>query len=222
MSGPILGSYTGLILTAAAGITVAEFVGYVLHRAMHSERFPNLSRAHMIHHFHLYGPQQQMRTPFYKDATEGRAALGNIGMEWILPSAAVLVLCWLGMWAAGVPWPFQALGMAVLVGWPLFMFSYLHDRMHLENFWMERAPLVRAWFTRARRLHDIHHHAMNDEGRMTRNFGIGFFFFDRLFRTFIGRHCPLNRRGYRAACERYRLEGTGEDVFAHFPSSYRV
>jgi sterol desaturase/sphingolipid hydroxylase (fatty acid hydroxylase superfamily) len=63
------------------------------------------------------------------------------------------------------------------------MFSYLHDRVHLRNFWMTRVPLLKAWFVQARRLHDIHHRSLNDHGRMDRNFGIGLFLFDRLFRT---------------------------------------
>ena len=84
------------------------------------------------------------------------------------------------------------------------MFSYLHDRMHVKNFWMERAPLVRRWFLRARRLHDIHHHALNDNGLMDRNFGIGFFVFDKLFGTLAFASFGFNQRGYAAARERFR------------------
>jgi putative SOS response-associated peptidase YedK len=32
-------------------------------------------------------------------------------------------------------------------------------------------------------MHDIHHHALNNDGLMDKNFGIGFFAFDRLFGT---------------------------------------
>jgi sterol desaturase/sphingolipid hydroxylase (fatty acid hydroxylase superfamily) len=88
------------------------------------------------------------------------------------------------------------------------MFSYLHDRMHIENFWMTRVPLLKSWFLRARRLHDIHHRSMDSVGFMDTNFGIGFYFFDRFFQTMAKRHRPFNWQGYRAAIGRYGLEET--------------
>jgi sterol desaturase/sphingolipid hydroxylase (fatty acid hydroxylase superfamily) len=54
---------------------------------------------------------------------------------------------------------------------------------------------------------------------MDANFGIGFFLFDRIFRTLATRHRHLNRRGLELALRRYRLtapldtlrsEGAGE------------
>ena len=47
---------------------------------------------------------------------------------------------------------YQALSLATLIAWPVFMFSYLHDRMHLKDFWMARTPVIKIWFCRARRL----------------------------------------------------------------------
>jgi sterol desaturase/sphingolipid hydroxylase (fatty acid hydroxylase superfamily) len=176
----------------------------------------------MIHHFRLYGPPQAMRAPAYKNATEERKALGNVGMEWLLPSAALLGVCWAVLRSFEVSWRYQALALATLLAWPVFMFSYLHDRMHLDNFWMARTPLLRAWFVSARRLHDIHHHSLDNDGRIDRNFGIGFFFFDRVFRTLSHCHCPLNFHGYRAAMKRYALEKENDDEFTHFPSGYRI
>ncbi len=215
-------SLIGVLITVSASVAVSELAGYALHRLMHSERFPGLSRAHMIHHLYLYGPNQAMRTPEYKNATNGRFSLGNIGMEWLLPSAAILALSWLFLWGFGVSSGYQLLVMSTLLGWPLFMFSYLHDRMHLENFWMERTPILNIWFKKARRLHDVHHRSLNDEGRMNRNFGIGLFFFDRVFGTLAKRHCRLNWKGYRAAKSRHGLHSTTEEDFSDFPSNYRV
>jgi sterol desaturase/sphingolipid hydroxylase (fatty acid hydroxylase superfamily) len=212
----------GLLITIVGALAVAEFVGYCLHRMLHSDRFPVLSRAHLIHHFLLYGPNQPMRAAEYKKATDGRVSIGNVGWEWLLPSGAVLFFCWGGMCLLRVQWPYQVLALGTMVVWPVFMFSYLHDRMHLKDFWMERTPLLRIWFLKARRLHDIHPHVLPDQGRMDRNFGIGFFFFDRIFRTLAQRHCPFNWHGYRAAAKRYKLEHAGEDEFIHFPSGYRI
>ena len=106
-------------------------------------------------------------------------------MEWLLPSATILALSCFFLWVFGVPPGYQLFALTALLAWPLFMFSYLHDRMHLENFWMERTPILNIWFKKARRLHDVHHRSLNDEGRMNRNFGIGLFFFDRVASNWV-------------------------------------
>lgn len=223
MSSDVWGmSLHGILATLSASILVAELAGYILHRVMHSEKLPTLSRAHMIHHFQLYGPNQPMRAKEYKNATQGRASLGNIGMEWIVPAALILAVCRSVMWVLRVSWGYQLLAFATLIGWPFLMFSYLHDRMHVQGFWMERAPILKNWFTKARRLHDIHHRSLDGHGQMDRNFGIGFFFFDRLFGTLAKRHCPFNWYGYRAALRRHRRERMSDEDLTHFPSGYRV
>ena len=89
------------------------------------------------------------------------------------------------------------------------MFSYLHDRMHIKDFWMGRAPLLSRWFLRARRLHDIHHHVLNNEGLMDKNFGIGFFVFDRLFGTLAYEGSAFNRPGHAVAQRKFR------DLYSH-------
>lgn len=147
-----------------------------------------------------------MRAGDYHDATDNRFALGNVGIEWLVPSAIILLFCWGVMALLGVHPVYQALSLCTLLGWPILMFSYLHDRMHVDNFWMTRIPLFRSWFLNARRLHDIHHRSVNRRGFMDANFGIGFHFFDRLFRTMARRHRPFNVEGYHAAMNRYGLD----------------
>jgi sterol desaturase/sphingolipid hydroxylase (fatty acid hydroxylase superfamily) len=192
-------------LTLVISCLLAEFFGYCLHRLLHSDKVPFLSRDHLIHHFLIYGPGQPMRLSEYHDATDHRFSVGNVGLEWLVPSAVILAVLSAAMAAAHVPRLFQSIALVTLMVWPVFMFSYLHDRMHLRDFWMERNPLLRFWFRSARRLHDIHHHALNDQGRMDANFGIGFFLFDRLFHTIAPRHRPFNRPGFETALQRYRL-----------------
>ena len=196
----------GIPLTLLTSCLLAEFFGYWLHRLLHSDRIPLLSRGHLIHHFLIYGPGQPMRLEKYHDATDHRFSLGNIGLEWLVPSAMILAVLWIAMRLVHLSAVYQVIALGTLLVWPIFMFSYLHDRMHLANFWMERTPLLRFWFRAARRMHDIHHHAVDDNGRMEANFGIGFFLFDRIFRTLGSRHRPFNRAGYQAARLRYRLK----------------
>jgi len=223
MSTAVLGmSFAHIFLTLAASVLVAELAGYALHRLMHSDRFPAMSRAHLIHHLLIYGPRQPLRTAEYNDATTGRAAIGNVGLEWLIPSGIILPACWFALWMLNVSLAYRLLSMFTLLVWPIFMFSYLHDRMHIQNFWMERTPLLNWWFRKARRLHDIHHRSLNSGGRMDKNFGIGFFLFDRLFHTLAKRHCPFNWHGYRAAVRRYRLEHEQDDDYTSFPSGFHV
>ncbi len=195
----------GIPLTLLISCLLAEFFGYWLHRLLHSDKIPLLSRGHLIHHFLIYGPGQPMRLEKYHDATDHRFSVGNIGLEWLVPSAIILAVVWAAIRLVHLSALYQIIALATLVVWPIFMFSYLHDRMHLSDFWMERTPLLRVWFRGARRMHDIHHHAVDDNGRMEANFGIGFFVFDCIFQTMGSRHRPFNRAGFAAARLRYGL-----------------
>lgn len=198
-------SAAGVLESVICSCLVAELAGYWLHRLLHSDKLPVLSRSHMVHHLLLYGPMQPMRAERYKDATSGRLSLGNVGLEWLAPSALVLAFCWGIMFLFHVRPVYQVIVLGNLVAWPFFTFSLLHDAMHLRDFWMARMPLINHWFRRARRLHDIHHHSVDGTGHMDTNFGIGFFLFDRIFRTLATRHRPLNRKGLAIALQRYKL-----------------
>ncbi len=198
-------SAAGVLESVICSFLVAEFAGYWLHRLLHSDKLPFLSRSHMSHHLLLYGPLQPMRRETYKDATDDRVSLGNVGLEWLAPSAVVLTVCWGVMFLFRGPVIYQAIVLGTLVVWPFITFSLLHDAMHLRDFWMARMPVINGWFRKARRLHDIHHHSVDNEGHMNANFGIGFFLFDRLFHTLARHHRPLNRKGLEIALLRYRL-----------------
>jgi sterol desaturase/sphingolipid hydroxylase (fatty acid hydroxylase superfamily) len=185
-------------------VLIAELLGYFLHRLLHSDKVRFLSRSHMTHHLVLYGPLQPQRPDGgYQDATTGQIALGNIGLEWLVPSGLILGIALTIFWFLGVALRYQIVFVTCSLGWGFLMFSYLHDRMHVKGFWMERTVILRRWFVKARRLHDIHHWTLNNDGLMDKNFGIGFFFFDRVFRTFLGRGQSFNHSGYAAAARRY-------------------
>jgi sterol desaturase/sphingolipid hydroxylase (fatty acid hydroxylase superfamily) len=198
-------SAAGVLESVICSCLVAEFAGYWLHRLLHSEKFLLLSRNHIPNHLILYGPTQPMRADSYKDATHGRFSLGNVGLEWLAPSAALLIVCWGALFVLRIPLIYQVIVLGSLVVWPFFTFSFLHDAMHLRDARMARLPLVKVWFRRARRLHDIDHHSLNNAGRMNTNFGIGFFVFDRIFHTLATRQSTLNRKGLAIALQRYTL-----------------
>jgi sterol desaturase/sphingolipid hydroxylase (fatty acid hydroxylase superfamily) len=105
----------------------------------------------------------------------------------------------------------QAIFVSASLVWSFLMFSYLHDRMHIDGFWMEENHWLRSWFLSARRAHDIHHWALDHQGFMDKNFGIGFFLFDRCFGTFTAEWPVFNKDGYAAAKHRFvdLLPGAG-------------
>ena len=195
--GAIAGWMTGSVLSA-------ELLGYWLHRLLHSGAIGFLSRSHMRHHLLSYGPLQQQRSGEYHDATTGRLALGNIGTEWLVPAASLIMVTAGIFHLFHVWWLYQWTYFTVSVAWSFLMFSKLHDVMHVQNFWLEKTPVLRQWFAGARRNHDLHHFSINDRGLMDRNFGIAFYLFDRLFGTFSNVMPGFNQTGYTAACERFK------------------
>lgn len=187
-----------------ASVAVSELLGYLLHRLLHSGKIGWLSRSHMKHHLVLYGPMASQRPGHsYHDATTDDIALGNVGLEWLLPGALLLSLSVTFLHCLHVTLLHQIVFVATSLGWSFLMFSYLHDRMHVAGFWMERNQLLKRWFVSARQAHDIHHWALNDQGFMDKNFGIAFFFCDRLLGTFVIERPAFNRHGYASAMERF-------------------
>jgi sterol desaturase/sphingolipid hydroxylase (fatty acid hydroxylase superfamily) len=191
-------------ICAVLSVIVAEFLGYWLHRLLHSDTLRVLSRSHMKHHLVLYGPRQNQRpSSDYIDATTGQIALGNIGLEWLMPSGILLAGSVAFFCLLGIRPLYQFVYVVVVLAWSFLSFSYLHDRMHEKGSWIETNRWTRRWFLNARKLHDVHHRTLRDDGRMDKNFGIGFFFFDRLFGTLARHQRPFNHRGYDAAKRRY-------------------
>jgi len=198
-------SALAVLFWVAASILASELLGYLLHRLLHSGKIGFLSRSHMRHHLVLYGPLHSQRPgTSYHDATSEAIALGNIGLEWVVPGALLLAVSVGVLHFLHVSLMHQAIFVAGSLAWSFLMFSYLHDRMHIDDFWMERNACFRRWFVSAREAHDIHHWALNDEGLMDKNFGIAFFLFDRLFGTWTSRWPSFNRRGYANARHRFR------------------
>jgi hypothetical protein len=94
-------TFVGVIATLLDSIVVAEFAGYWLHRLLHSDKIPALSRGHLIHHFLIYGPRQPMRAGDYHDATDNRFSVGNGGSNgWRLLQSF--------SFSAGVRWRYLA------------------------------------------------------------------------------------------------------------------
>jgi hypothetical protein len=192
------------VFAVVSGWIFAEVCGYFLHILLHSERVPYLSRNHMIHHLRIYGPRRSLRPgDVYLSSTEGRAALLGTGIEWLGPVGAIIAATFAISELLGINRQYFLVFMCSALLWGYFLFGYMHDAMHLSRFWMERVPVLAGWFRGIRKLHDIHHRQISDDGRMSTNFGICFFFMDRLLGTLSLRHKPFNSKGFAAAERRY-------------------
>lgn len=196
-------AFAAWIVTA---VVTSELLGYLLHRLLHSGWIRFLSASHMKHHLLLYGPLQKQRpSPEYLDATTGKVAIGNIGLEWIIPAGILLIVLGGLFRLLRIRTEYQLLFFGIVLAWSFWVFSYLHDRMHVKDFWMEHVPVLKRWFRWARNLHDIHHRVLNDQGLMDKNFGIGFAFFDWLFGTLASVQPPFNHTGLKAARKKFEF-----------------
>src|SRR5262245_60647860 len=135
------------------GCVSAEFLGYMLHRLLHSGLIGFLSRSHMRHHMVHYGPLQKQRTREYLDATGDSVSLGNIGLEWLAPAAALVAALALALHILRVRLSFALVYLTTTLAWSILMFSYLHDVFHVKGVWIENNRCLRTWFVKARRRH---------------------------------------------------------------------
>lgn len=199
------GSMLSILLTLFLVFFFTEAFGYVLHVVLHSQKIEFLSRNHMIHHLQVYGPKMSQRPDDkYLKSTHERAAVLGIGMEWILPILFILGLI-IGVGVL-VSAPLHLIGIFIIgsLSWGYFLFGYMHDSMHLQGFWMEKNRFLQGWYLHIRKLHDIHHLHLSDEGKMNVNYGICFFFFDKIFGTYKKSFSRFNSHGYSLAKEKYK------------------
>lgn len=154
-----------------------EFVGYFIHRALHVGALGCFSRMHMGHHDDLYPAGSPMRTDTY--VYPKRTVLLRIaGQEWVIPIAVVSLPFLVILYFIGISLLYIAFGSVASIVWAWLGLSYMHKSYHLKDFWMAKERTLGKWYKGVRRLHDIHHHDMSH------NYGITFFWFDKLAETF--------------------------------------
>lgn len=193
-----------ILLTLVLSIIFAELCGYVIHVVLHSQKIEYLSRNHMLHHLKVYGPTMPQRPDAnYRGSVEDRAAVLGVGMEWLGPIGLILAIVYGVSYFLAIPFLYTNVFTAGALGWGYFLFGYMHDNMHLKNFWMERAPLIKNWFLNIRKLHDIHHLHVDNDGKMNVNYGICFFFFDKVFNSYKKEFSTFNKQGHLVALSKY-------------------
>ncbi len=143
---------------------MVEVTGYFWHRwAEHNGVLGNLIQSyHIKHHEHDY-PVKNLR-PATKKYQSARS------WSWYLLTVFLVVSTYFL-----VPRPYNFIMIVSGLVYAKLVISYLHSRFHVTNHFLVHSKT----FKDIRRLHDIHHWGPY-------NYGILFFFMDRLFGTYRG------------------------------------
>lgn len=155
------------VLVSVLTFFLLSFLGYISHWCFHQRWSGRFYTAHMSHHKVLYPP-----TDFYSDKYRD-AGKDNTSVLFFLIFLP-LILAAIAITAFGiVPW---FIGAIILIEMAIFgtANNVLHDSFHIRKTFWHRFP----FFHRLIGLHIEHHR------NMKRNFGILFFWPDKLFSTF--------------------------------------
>jgi sterol desaturase/sphingolipid hydroxylase (fatty acid hydroxylase superfamily) len=197
---------TAILLTVVIAVIFTEAAAYGIHKVLHSQKIDYLSRNHMIHHLVVYGPSMPQRpSGEYTNSVGDRSSIFGIGMEWLLPIGTILGLIVLGFELLGIETYLLLTFAGTALSWGYFLFGYMHSSMHKRDFWMSKNRFLKNWYLNIRKLHDIHHLYVNDSGKMDCNYGICFFWFDRIFGTYHLKLSGINKQGLEQAHVKYNF-----------------
>ena len=118
---------------------LAEFYGYWLHVLLHSDKIRWLSDNHMSHHLRSYPPphgkvRRPMRTEVYiQEIKENQKLILGLGSEWYIPSILLIGFTVLLEWLLGLSWVQIGFSVGGIFLYSIFMFWWLHDRMHVKG-----------------------------------------------------------------------------------------
>ena len=150
---------------------ITSFLGWCVHYCMHQTWSLKFHTAHMNHHLTQYPP-----TDFLSD--EYKSAGADSATIWfVIAFSPVFLMLAALMYYKILP---VDMGIMILVAMSLTgtLFNYLHSQFHIKNTIWNRIPLISILFKYLQDLHYIHH------VDMTKNLGIIFFWWDKLFKTF--------------------------------------
>jgi sterol desaturase/sphingolipid hydroxylase (fatty acid hydroxylase superfamily) len=160
-----------LLLKLLAIFTVTgactTFLGYWVHWSFHQPWALWFHKAHMNHHQIQYPSTDFFSEKYRHPGRDSTVILFGIVFAPLLLLVGGFMLFGVISLTAGLT-TFISLGL-----WG-FAHDYFHDQFHLNNSWWKKFPTFINW----RRLHYVHH--LN----MSLNFGIVFFGWDKMFKTF--------------------------------------
>jgi sterol desaturase/sphingolipid hydroxylase (fatty acid hydroxylase superfamily) len=162
----------GLLIIAILTFFVMTLFGHIVHWSLHQTWTGKVHDAHMTHHIKLYPPSDYLSKVY-------RQAGNDSTPKFFAMAGAPLVLIPIVLFYFGLmtlPVMIIILFVEGLVG---FLHNYLHDAFHIEGHWLYRVYGIRSLFAHWTAVHYLHHVDMG------KNYGIFFFFYDRLFGTYI-------------------------------------
>ncbi len=155
-----------LLLVALAFVTTTLF-GYVAHWALHQKFFGRFHQSHMTHHLKLY-PVSDFSSEKYRFA-------GKDSTIWffLVAGAPLLILpvVLLLLGKIGLITTILVVAMAGGIG---LLNNWFHDSFHIKDHFLN----VFGWYRKLVELHFEHH------VNMQKNFGIFFFAWDKLFKSY--------------------------------------
>jgi sterol desaturase/sphingolipid hydroxylase (fatty acid hydroxylase superfamily) len=151
----------GFVMVYLLTFLVTTLYGYIIHYVMHQPWAGRFYKSHMAHHEELYRSWH-----FYSD--EYRSPGKDNTVYLFIPTALLMLALpvYFHLWFVVIEMLF--------IGW---LSNYIHDQTHLLK------NKDKQWIKKLTHLHIVHHeqHDMNK----TKNLGIFFFLWDRVFRTYI-------------------------------------
>jgi sterol desaturase/sphingolipid hydroxylase (fatty acid hydroxylase superfamily) len=155
------------IVILIVSLIVMTLLGHLVHMAVHSPKTGIFYKAHADHHFRQYPPNDLVSTKY-------RNAGANSTTIYFLFIFSPLIISVLFLTIFGVISTFLGIGLLIDMAIVSYFNSAIHDALHIEqSFWH------RFWFfKRVQYLHNIHHFDTS------KNFGIFYFFWDKLFGTY--------------------------------------
>ena len=152
----------GAVLFFVGVFVTGNFLGWVIHRVLHSRWAGKAYRAHLYHHREIYPPDRFLSDEYLDPPKHAEQAV-----YYLAPMMLVCALVAIWSWQ----WAILAAVETVAVLW---LNEWMHNSLHIRGHWLCRF----GWYHRLREIHHEHH------VNVLKNLGIISFFPDRVMGTF--------------------------------------
>lgn len=160
-----------MIITIIASFIITTFLGYLIHWVFHQKWSGHFHKVHMNHHLNLYPPGDLFSDEYREPGKDNTAKLFIIAAIPLI--LLLLLICFIGI--ISVTTLVTTILTIIVTG---YLNDYLHDSFHINNHLLTKIPGLSFIFNKLVLLHCKHHEDMNY------NYGIFWFFWDRIFKTY--------------------------------------
>jgi hypothetical protein len=153
-----------LAVALVVGYFVIQSTGYAVHKALHHPALGKIHDTHDVHHKLMYPPEDYLDTGKYREVPDNAQPFKYYAAAAVPLVAAVFIFLPLTI----------AISLAVELAVVAWANDWLHQKMHIKGYWLERYT----WFHHLRALH--WHHHVDD----SKNIGIFSWFTDKILGTY--------------------------------------